>query len=87
MDMAKLSQRQKLHVVEFTPTRNADSEGCVEILENLLEQAKRGEIVGVGISAVLANGCIRTGWYAGNRWQQLVASVSDLAFRLHDETR
>lgn len=88
MDMSKLSERQKLNVVEYVPPPpGADSERVIELLEKMLEDARNGDIVGIGVAAVRANGFITTAWHSGNRWSAVVASVSTLAFRLHDECK
>jgi hypothetical protein len=61
----------------------------VEMLENYLERAKRGEIVAMGYVAVLPSRTIQTSWTGAEAGytHELCSAVATLAYRLQVEAK
>jgi hypothetical protein len=60
--------------------------GVIEMLEEYLEEARRGEIVGLGLAAVQGNGDVVTDWAPGRAHRHfLVAGVNLLAHKITAE--
>ncbi|RJQ38262.1 MAG: hypothetical protein C4555_05205 [Dehalococcoidia bacterium] len=53
----------------------------VEVLEEYLEMAKRGEITGFAAAIISTNGTMRTGWQSRD-WAAITAAVGTLFVRM-----
>ncbi len=63
------------------PTGEPHAE-IVEILEEFLGMAKRGEITAVGLAVVHPNNTIGSGWRHTGNWASLTAAAGTLSHRL-----
>lgn len=61
--------------------RGGVNSALVTMLEEHLEQARRGELVSAAISGVLANGYTSSEWNHGNGWPQLSGAISRTHYR------
>lgn len=61
------------------------SEAAIEVVEQLLEKVKSGEIRSVAFAAIKANGSGYTQWRHEGEFFALASSVSWLLHRMHQE--
>ena len=50
-------------------------------LELMLEQARAGEIIGLGVAVVLTGGAQAT-WWSGHTWESVAAAIGTLNYRV-----
>jgi hypothetical protein len=68
--------------VRLVPKSQTHSEGCVKTLENMLEIARKGEIVGVAIAATDREGYTHTSYEPGENMATLLGALERLRHRL-----
>lgn len=64
---------------------NVAEPGVVELLQDWLAQAQRGELKAVALAAVTGAGAARTNWHHIDQYPALVGAVSCLTFRMHSD--
>ena len=58
------------------------SEGCVATLENMLDQARKGELTGVAVAGVDLEGFTHTAFEGGENIALLIGAIERLKYRL-----
>ena len=69
-------------IVQFEKRLEGDAASIVECLQNLIEQAKRGEIDAIAIAAVDKDGGAWTITPPGDRFTHLIGALSVLQYKL-----
>lgn len=69
-------------IVKLVTRTSIKSEGCVKALENMLAQAKRGELTGVAVAGVDAEGFSYSAYEGGENIATLIGAVERVKFRL-----
>lgn len=69
-------------IVKLVTRTAIKSEGCVKTLENMLERAKSGELTGVAVAGVDAEGFSYSAYEGGENIATLIGAVERLKYRL-----
>lgn len=73
-------------VRELKEAKPSICQGTIDLLEQILEKAKQGEVISVAIATVNSGGYTANCWHNENQYSQLVGSVGILHVRLaHQE--
>lgn len=58
-------------------------EGVVEFLEDLLENARKGELSAIAVATLSREGCIGSGWSRIHNYPSMLGSVTRLSHKIN----